>query len=215
MKRLTALLLIPSIAAAADVELRLGGWSADNGQDDALVGGPELRVEGPCAWVASASALEGRFNSGGDVERLTDARLLAGRAWDHIDAGVGYAYLDIETDLQPGWEPSYPTELDERNADIHGPVVYVRSDVPLFHPKILLDGLLTWMPADFGDLDDLGYSGAFVDVRAGITLVVESVTLSTGYRGMFFRDVPDRIVNDETYDRDTMDGVYASVGLTW
>lgn len=199
-------------AAAADparLELETQAWYADNGQDSALLWGPELTL-GPRADLAlRAHWWQGSFNPGGDLEDVEEWRVCAGWRRGAWEAGAGYAGIRYHTDLQPGWAWSYPTEEAERNADIHGPLAYARGagrwgDSPL---GWRIGG--AWLVRDFGDFDDLGYDGAFLEVEAALTLERERWRAGAGYRYRAYRDLPARAVEDERLNRETVDGLFA------
>lgn len=209
-----ALILCAGAAHAAPLGLITSAWVADNGQDEALVWGPEVAWKGESPLVLRARYAEGRFNTQGETELLQEFRASAGWSMGLFEAGAGFAQLAYDTELQPGWEPSYPTELDERTADIFGPVVFIRGEGSILIPHLEWTASLSWMPHDFGDFDDLGYDGSFLDAHAGFRLVMdERLTVGAGYRVISFRDLPDRILNDETFDRETLDGFVADIAF--
>jgi hypothetical protein len=75
-----------------------------------------------------------------------------------------------DTHLQPGWAWAYPAEEAERNADIHGPLVPTRAPGAGGAPRPLGWRIgAAWLVRDFGDFDDLGYDGAFLEVEAALT----------------------------------------------
>jgi hypothetical protein len=105
---------------------------------------------------------------------------------------------------------SYPEEERERNADVHGPYLAYRLGWPTTHP---LRAALTagWLPYDFGDLNDLGFDGSFYEVAGGLQWLAARVRAEAGYRYRAYRDLPDRSINQEAYDRSTQDGWYAAL----
>lgn len=197
--------------AQADVEIEARVWRADNGQDAAWMIGPELLARLPGSWVARGRFETGRFNAGGDVEETQALRLTAGWRRGVFEGGAGFQQFAFDTTLQPGWEWSYDTEGDERNADIYGPLVYGRADGGFGSLPIGWHVAAAWMVKDFGGLDDLGYDGSHADIEASISFDQPRYSLAAGWRLVAFRDMPTRDINGEKFDRDTLDGAFASL----
>lgn len=206
-----ALLLLGAGTATAEpaLELSTRAWYADNGQDEALVWGPELAGPLTEAWILRARYQLGTFNAGGDTEEVRELRLTAGARWGALEAGAGYARLAHDTELQPGWAWSYETEQAERNADIHGPLLYARAAGRFGATPLGWQVLGAWLVKDYGDLDDLGFDGSHVDLEAAATYERKVIRAGIGYRYIRFRDVPARVVNQARIDRDTLEGAFA------
>lgn len=206
-----ALLAVAGASAAgpAHFELETQGWYADNGQDSALLWGPELTL-GPRSDLAlRARWWRGAFNPGGDLEDVDEWRFTAGWRRGTWEAGAGYAGIRHDTDLQPGWAWSYPAEEAERNADIHGPLAYARAGGRWGTSPLGWRIGGAWLVRDFGDFDDLGYDGAFLEVEAALTCERARWCAGAGYRYRAYRDLPARAVEDERLSRETVDGLFA------
>ncbi|HMP73135.1 MAG TPA: hypothetical protein PKE55_07725 [Kiritimatiellia bacterium] len=182
-------------------------WHADNGQNQSLLWGPHLYWKTAPDLITEAHILHGTFNQGGDIERYREYQLLFSQVYPTFDAGFGYRYLDHRNRLQRGFVWSYPEEKDERNADIHGPLIRLSTQTGPGWAGLALYARAAWMPYDFGDFDDLGYDATHWEIDAGLTYSRRNLTASAGYLYRKFRNLPDRIVNDRTFSRDTMDGI--------
>ncbi len=206
------MLLLPALEGLAGPALDTELWLADNGQDDALVGGAELAWPMP-ALTLRAGYAQGRFNPGGDVEQLETARLLAVRSLGVFELGAGYAWYGFETRLQPGWEWAYPEEEAERNADAHGPVLYAAWRLSLGAGGWAVRASATGLPFDFGEFDDLGRDGANVDLRAGLYRAGDRLEAGVGWRGLYFADLPPRDENGRSFNRNGTQGLLLHLAL--
>ena len=186
-------------------------WYADNGQDEALVWGPELAWRPREALALRARWWQGSFNPGGDIEDVAEWRMTAGWQSPAWEAGAGYAGINHRTELQPNWAWSYPEEEAERNADIHGPLLYGRAHGRAGATPFGWRLGAAWLAYDFGDFDGLGHDGSFVEVEAALTFARDRWGASAGYLYRTFRDLPDRAVQDERLDRNTQDGLFAAL----
>lgn len=198
-------------AGAADLETDL--WLADNGQDDAMAIGVGLTCPLAERLDLQLAYAQGRFNPGGDVERLDLARGLLLRPCGPVGVGLGYAWIGFDTQLQPGWEWSYPDEAAERNADAHGPVVHVQWRRALGAGPWALGLAGTCMPHDFGGFDELGADGANLDLQGGLLYAGARVEAGLGWRGLYFADLPRRSENERTYGRNRTQGLQAHLTL--
>lgn len=214
---LTAVLLAAALAAPAPADrlaLDAGTWWADNGQDEALVWGPEASWIEP-AWTVRARLREGVFNAGGDIEDLREWRVVGAWRRAGIEVGAGAAGFAFHTELQPGWSWSYETERAERNADIAGPVLFAgvanRDEAAAFGWR----AGATWMPVDLGDFADLGYDGAHIDLEVAVHVGGPRVRVGAGYRYVRFADLPHRAVNEERLDREVLSGLAGFLSFRW
>ncbi len=206
-----ASLLVLPLTALAQPQLESRLWYADNGQDTALVGGAEFGLEPAETWRLRLAYAQGAFNPGGDVEHLTSWRGLVTRSRGPIEVGAGYAAMLFDTELQPNWAWSYPAEEQERNADAHGPVLHARLDYPLGATPLVGQAAFTWLIHDFGDFDELGYDGSYVDLETGLAYRHPRLTVGVGYRLLIFNDLPPRQENQRRYSRNQMDGLFAQL----
>ena len=209
---LLVLLAAAPAAVPADTGIEAGTilWDADNGQNRTLLWGPVLRLQPPVFGrppAFRASYLQGTYNQGGDRERHREGRITAGWSSDWGVFAGGWNYLQIDTTLQRHFVWSYPEEEEERNADLHGPLLAYEGAWSLFRElhAVVSGG---WMPYDAGDLDELGYDGSFYEVAGGLEWTTPRTRLAAGYRYRRYRDVPDRVINDQSFDRSTQDGWY-------
>jgi hypothetical protein len=210
--------LLCAAAAAADparIELETQGWYADNGLDAALLWGPELVVTARPELALRARWWQGSFNPGGDIEDVREWRVAAGWRKGIGELGAGYAGVASHTQLQPGWAWAYPEEEAERNADIHGPLVYARAGARWGGGPLGWRAGAAWLARDFGDFDDLGRDGSFVEVEAALTWERTRWQAGAGYRHRAFRDLPPRAVQDDYVSRDTLDGAFATLSFRW
>jgi len=205
----------PAHADPARFELETQGWYVDNGQDAALLWGPELVVAVRPDLALRARWWQASFNPGGDIEDVREWRVVAGRAWAGVEVGAGYAGLSSHTHLQPGWAWAYPEEEAERNADIHGPLLYARAGGRWGHGPFGWRAGAAWLARDFGDFDDLGYDGSFGEGEVALTWEQPRWRAGAGYRYRIFRDLPARAVQDEYVSRDTLDGAFAFLSFHW
>lgn len=188
-------------------------WPADNGQNTTWLWGVGLAGPATESIDVSASCLQGQYNQGGDIEETSECLLLVGTEKGIWNAGVGFSYLSFKTGLQRGFVWSYPEEEAERNADIYGPVVYVGMRYPITETPAGLYATLLALPYDFGNLDDLGYRARYAEFQAGWFRAGTRIWTSIGYQVRIFDDVPDRIINDRTFPRDRVDGMFAQLGF--
>jgi len=211
-----AIMLLSASPATADtrpVIWNTAAWRADNGQNTAWLWGVGLNAPIGSDLRAEASYQQGQFNQGGDLEENDEvlAILEAGSSWWY--AGLGFSYLGFRNELRRGFVWSYPEEEVERNADIYGPAIRFRAETPLGSPSIGIAGYTVLMPYDFGDLDDVGYNGRYLELGGECFWQLDRVRLAGGYRFRHFNDVPRRIINDVTYPRDDIDGFTLSVSF--
>ena len=189
-------------------------WRADNGQNEAWVWGVGAAVPVQGRLSAEASFLQGRFNQGGDIERVTETTALltlrAGRAW----FGLGGGYYGHDTDLERGFVWSYPEEETERNADVYGPLLAAGLRVDLPAPRLGLELTARLLPHDFGDLDEVDANGRFAEAEAAVVWSVGRLTARAGYRYRYQPDTPDRIINDDRLDRSVVQGVLIALGVS-
>lgn len=211
------LLALPLAASAtpvpSDRAWSTTAWRADNGQNATWLWGVGLELPVHGTLRLDASYLQGRFNQGGDLEENEEVAayvLIQRGAW-HL--GAGYVHLGFANELRRGFVWSYPEEATERNADIHGPALAAGGRWPLGTGGWDFRANLAWLPHDFGDLDDVGYNGRFVQADASLGWTSHRLRLAAGYRFRHFDDVPDRIINDDTFERDTIDGLTVSATL--
>jgi hypothetical protein len=217
MMRPCTLLLLLACAArtglAASLEAGTVFWQADNGQNVCRMWGPAFRMRplgNAYPLGLSASLLQGTFNQGGDRETqrefLTTADW-AGR-WGVLSAG--YAHHSIKTALQRGFVWSYPDEEQERNADVHGPYLAYGLTWPAARPlrAVLAAG---WLPWDAGELGALGFDGAFYELGCGAQWAASRLRGEVGYRYRAYDDMPDRVINEASYDRSVQEGWYLSL----
>lgn len=201
----SALLALPlTVAAGPALETQL--WHADNGQDAALVSGLELGLDLPARLRLRARYEKGAFNPGGDVEQMDAWRGLITRAIGPWEFGAGYSAVGFATELQPDFVWSYPAEEQERNADAHGPVLHARVRQPLGQGPWNLRVAGTWLPWDFGDFDALGYDGAHLDLEADLIYARSRLEVGAGWRAVLFDDLPRRVENDTSYNRNRTQG---------
>jgi hypothetical protein len=188
-------------------------WRADNGQNSAWLWGAEINGPVYGKLSGSASFLQGHFNQGGDIEDNEEYLALLGTDAGPFEFGVGFSYLAFKNELQRGFVWSYPQEEQERNNDIYGPVIYGRYSTPLGSKGVglYLSGLL--MPYDFGDFNDIDYNGRYLEAAAGFDWSIERVRMAAGYRYRYFDDLPGRIINDQTFSRDHIQGVTVEIGF--
>lgn len=208
-------LLVLAGSAFANTTLETRLWNADNGQDDALVGGAELKLALPAAWQLRAQVDQGRFNPGGDVEQLDLVRAVLTREVGPFEMGAGYTHLGFSTELQPDWSWSYPTEEQERNADAHGPVLHLRYNSAAATVPWIWHAAGSWLPYDLGDFDALGYDRAHLDLEAGVAYAWNRVTAGLGYRALLFHDLPRRVENEKSFNRNRTDGVFIRLTLAF
>lgn len=216
--RFACLLLIaaPPVATAnpsPDRAWSTTAWRADNGQNATWLWGVGLDAPVHGDLRFDASYLQGRFNQGGDLEEneeITAFALIQRGVWRW---GAGFVHLGFANELRRGFVWSYPEEETERNADIYGPALTAGGRWALGKRGWDIRADLTLLPHDFGDLDDVGFDGRFVQADAGLGWTGHRFRVAAGYRFRYFDDVPDRIINDETFARDTIDGLTLSATL--
>jgi len=203
----------PADPVDQDILWNTRAWRADNGQNSAWLWGAEIAgpVYGRLTGLASFS--QGHFNQGGDIEDNEEYLLLTGIDDGPLEYGIGFSYLAFGNKLQRGFVWSYPEEEKERNTDIYGPVIYGRYHQDVFQNGIgfYISGLV--MPYDFGDFNDLDYNGRYVEISAGLEWTIQQLRLAAGYRYRYFDNLPDRIINDETFQRDEIQGATVEVGF--
>ncbi|MBP7830932.1 MAG: hypothetical protein KA248_13555 [Kiritimatiellae bacterium] len=214
-----ALLAAAMPAPAADIEERL--WYADNGQQHAWVAGGRLEFERPLATnrlgFAGLDLEYGRYDNNGDTETHGRYAAALGAELAHgWRAGAGFEYRDIRTRLKEGWiwDTDHPEER-ERNADIYGPMLYAAWEGFVRNPNAGWKLEFSWMFYDMGELTDIGYDGANVRMAASAFYRFRQLVLRTGYRLEEFRDMPDRVSNDERSSRDTIQGPFFSLGVSF
>jgi hypothetical protein len=211
------LLALPLAASAAPAPSERAwsttAWRADNGQNATWLWGVGLDIPVHGALRLDASYLQGRFNQGGDLEENDEISALVMIQRDTWRAGAGFVHLGFANELRRGFVWSYPEEETERNADIYGPALAVGARWPLGTGGWDLRTDLLWLPHDVGDLDDVGYNGRFVQADASVGWTGHRFRMAAGYRFRHFDDVPDRIINDDTFERDTIDGLTVSAIL--
>ncbi len=208
---LVTALALPLRAELAGFDFETRVWRADNGQDSGWVIGPEFSLRLPESLIVRARYEQGTFNAGGDVEKMEALQFDAGWLWRFCEFGAGFEHLAIDTSLQPGWAWSYPTEEAERNADIYGPLVYVRAGQKFGSLPVGWRAAAAWMFKDFGGMNDLGYDGSHADIEAALTYDHNRLGIAAGYRLVQFSDLPPRDINGQKYGRDTLDGAFASL----
>lgn len=194
-------------------ELSESLWYADNGQQHALLGGPRLEVVVSDRLRLAGQYLFGEYQSEGDREEYVEYRLglrLCEAPWY---AEAGWASINHRTFLKRGWiwSDDIPDEEAQRNADIYGPYAAGGVRWPLGETGFALEGRGAWMPRDFGDFDDLGYDGAFIEVEGAVSYAVGKLVFRGGYRYRRFEDMPDRVANENRYDREAFRGVTGSL----
>ncbi len=203
----------PGSATPRPHEFQTTAWHADNGQNSAWIWGIGGEAALPSSLRLEAGYLQGQFNQGGDLEENNEWLVLLKLDQPTWRPGIGFKYLEYNNELRRGFVWSYPEEEIERNADIYGPVVTVDADFPvdwLVH-GIRMEGLI--MPYDFGDLDDVGYNGSHAELGIQAYWNIHAMRISAGYLYRHFFDVPDRIINDEAFPRDTMQGFTVSADI--
>jgi len=188
-------------------------WPADNGQNTTWMWGVD--VSGPLftGWQGSLAYSQGRFNQGGDIEENEEFLLLAGPAGTTWQCGLGFSYLTYSTKLQRGFSWSYPEEEQERNDDVYGPVLYAKYEQHMFGENAGLYGMTVLLPYDFGNLEELGFDGRYMEFRGGIFWANERLRTSFGYQYRRFDDMPERIINESTFSRNEIQGVLMDLGF--
>ena len=188
-------------------------WWADNGQNDGVLWGAEVdgAFSDRAGW--SASYLYGSFNQGGDIERHGEWTALARWRFAGWRFGAGWSYHQIDTDLERGFSWSYPEEEQERNADIHGPLLTAGAEIPLSASGLIARVELGALPHDFGELNDLDRNGRYAEALVELAWQAARWRAAAGYRYRLYDDVPPRVINDEVFDRDDMHGVIVSLAF--
>jgi len=214
-----AAILLGANTRAGEIGERL--WYADNGQQHAWVAGGALEGERPPGTNRVAFGLldleYGRYDNEGDTETHGRYAGALGIALPHgWRAGAGFEYRDIRTSLKEGWrwDDDHPEER-ERNADIYGPMLYAAWEGFVRNPRAGWKLELSWMCYDLGGLQDIGYDGSNVRMAASAFYRFRRLTLRTGYRLEEFRDMPDRVANDSASSRDTIQGPFFALGVSF
>jgi hypothetical protein len=207
--------LLAQTAFAGSVVIQEDVWFADNGQEHGLVAGPGGSWEFASNLWVEASALLGKYQNEGDIESHNLYEITAGKSFRFASAGLGFSYWNIDTELQPGWfwSPETPNEEEERNADIYGPLIGVSSDGRFGNGPFGWSAAASWMFWDFGPLADIGYDGTHVQLKGDLVFQAGGFAFSAGYRLDHFFDMPDRVSNDESFDRSDIGGVVLSAGV--
>ncbi len=210
------LLLAAPLALAANPSDRAWSttaWRADNGQNATWLWGVGLDAPVHGNLRLDASYLQGRFNQGGDLEENEEVMAFAVLQHGAWRWGAGFVHLGFANELRRGFVWSYPEEETERNADIYGPALAAGGRWSLGTRGWDIRADLVWLPHDLGDLDDVGYNGRFVQADASLGWTSHRFRVAAGYRVRHFDDVPDRIINEDLFDRDTIDGLTVSATL--
>jgi hypothetical protein len=216
--RILLLLLVSAAASYAGPQPAAARWDtllwrADNGQNEAWVWGVGAALPLGGRLGAEASVLQGRFNQGGDIEEVSESTALLtlreGRGW----VGFGFGYFGHDTDLERGFVWSYPEEEIERNADVYGPLLAAGLRLDVLAPSIHLDLAARLLPHDFGDLDDVDANGRFAEAEAALVWSTGRLTARAGYRYRYQPDTPDRVINDDRFDRSAVQGFLVSLGV--
>jgi hypothetical protein len=200
-------------AETAPTEWNTLAWRADNGQNSTWLWGAEFNTPVSDLLRAEVSYIQGRFNQGGDLEENDEVFALLEFAPSWWQAGLGFSYLGFRNELRRGFVWSYPEEEIERNADIYGPALRLRAATPAADSGFGVAGYGLLMPHDFGDLNDVDYNGRFVEIGIEGYWQRDRLRLAAGYRFRHFNDVPRRVINDDTFSRNDIDGVTLSAAF--
>jgi hypothetical protein len=79
---------------------------------------------------------------------------------------------------------------------------------------IRLDLAARLLPHDFGDLDDVDANGRFAEAEAALVWATGRLTARAGYRYRYQPDTPDRIIDDDRFDRSSVQGFLVSLGVS-
>jgi hypothetical protein len=140
------------------------------------------------------------------VETVGEWEGSVGVSLKYADVFAGYRHSEIETRLDEGWRWGWIWEEFERNGNIHGLILGVRSDVRVAGSPLSAGVEASAMPEDTGALTGVGYDAAHGDIGAALKWEWSRAALSAGYRLRRYRFMPPRNVNGAWFDRRRLHG---------